>query len=363
VSKVAIIHTEPGTVLSDIGKSMEIAGFRSALNKNIYTIIKDNISWHKPYLPANTTPWQLEGTIRYLKGAGFEKIVAVHNNSVVMSPYKGLRLNKLDMIYHAYKIEEKFNFVPEDMKWVKYDPKTSLLALNKVYPKGVYIPEYFIGKNVVHLATMKTHYYTITTGAMKNAFGGLLRKDRHYAHTWIHEVLVDILSIQKEIHPGIFAIVDGTICGNGAGPRTTTPVEMNLILASTDCVAIDAVAAYIMGIDPMTIPYIRLAHEKRLGVGNIKEIDILGEKPLFKKSTFIVGNNLVGTFGKLMWFGPLKKLQWIFFHTPLVHIFAFGSLIYYDYLWWLLKGKRIQNKLRKTKWGSYFENYKVTTQG
>jgi len=42
-------------------------------------------------------------------------------------------------------------------------------ALNKVYPHGIHLPEYFFGKNIVHLPTVKTHIYTTTTGAMKNA--------------------------------------------------------------------------------------------------------------------------------------------------------------------------------------------------
>ena len=51
------------------------------------------------------------------------------------------------------------------------------------------------------------------TGAMKSAFGGLLNRKRHYAHTVIHETLVDLLAIQKEIHTGIFALTDGTVAG------------------------------------------------------------------------------------------------------------------------------------------------------
>ena len=64
------------------------------------------------------------------------------------------------------------------------------------------IPDYFFGKNIVHLPTTKCHIYTTTTGAMKNAFGGLLNTRRHYTHSWIHETLVDLLAIQKEIHSG-----------------------------------------------------------------------------------------------------------------------------------------------------------------
>jgi uncharacterized protein (DUF362 family) len=53
----------------------------------------------------------------------------------------------------------------------------------------------------VHLPTVKTHVFTTTTGAMKNAFGGLLNERRHWTHPVIHETLVDLLMIQKQIPP------------------------------------------------------------------------------------------------------------------------------------------------------------------
>ncbi len=97
---------------------------------------------------------------------------------------------------------------------------------------------------------------------MKNAFGGLLNSYRHYTHTWIHETLVDLLTIQREIHPGVFAVMDGTTAGNRPGPRTMKPEIKNVILASADQVAIDAVAAKLMGFDPFSIGYIRLARQR-----------------------------------------------------------------------------------------------------
>lgn len=96
--KVVVIKTKPETVLEDIEKAMIEAGVEQALDKSAVTILKDNISWHMPYLSANTTPWQLEGTILGLKKAGFKEIVAVHNNTVVTDPFKGSRLNKLDKV-------------------------------------------------------------------------------------------------------------------------------------------------------------------------------------------------------------------------------------------------------------------------
>ena len=152
-----------------------------------------------------------------------------------------------------------------------------MLVLDKIFPKGIRIPDYFHGKNIVHLPTIKCHIYTNVTGAMKNAFGGLLDNRRHYCHSRIHETLVDLLAIQKEIFRGLFAVMDGTTAGNGAGPRTMVPVTKNVLLASADCVAIDAVAAKMMGFDPMDHGFIRLAHERGLGVGQTEEIEIVGD--------------------------------------------------------------------------------------
>ena len=357
---VAILKASPETILSDIERLMQYAGLEKSLPRDRTTILKDNISWHFPFLSANTTPWQLEGVVCALRKAGYGKIVAVHNNTVVTNPYKGTKLNKLAPIYQKYQIDEKYNFVPSDIEWITYRPKAQMRVLDKIYPDGIKIPEYFIGKNIIHLPTMKTHIYTTTTGAMKNAFGGLLCTKRHYTHSWIHETLVDLLSIQKEIHTGIFAVMDGTICGSGPGPRTMVPVEKDFILASSDCVAIDAVAAKMMGFDPLSIPYIRIAHETGLGVGRLEEMELVGEDISRTNFGFSVGDNFASRVGDLVWFGPLRRLQKLFFRTALVYLFVYGSFLYHDYLWWPLKGKRIQREVVKnTKWGRLFKEYRA----
>ncbi len=360
-SKVGVIKTKPETVLEDVIRLMEMTGCRNSLDANTTTILKDNISWHLPFLSANTTPWQLEGTILGLKRAGFNDIVAVHNDTVVTDPVKGAKLNKLDSIYRRYSIPEKYNFKPEDIKWIKYRPKGKLLALDKIYPEGIRIPEYFVGTNIVHLPTVKCHIYTTTSGSMKNAFGGLLNTKRHYTHTVIHETLVDLLTIQKEIHTGIFTVMDGTLVGTGPGPRTMIPVERDYMLASQDSVAIDAVSARLMGFDPLSIGYIRLAHERGLGNGSVEDIELLGDDIGKEHISCCVGHNLASRLGHALWFGRLKRIQKLLFRTPLVYAFVAGSFIYHDYVWWPLVGKAIQETIKhNTKWGEFFQKYSDT---
>jgi len=364
-SRVAVLRVRPETVLEDIDRLVTLGGVERALAQGRTTILKDNISWHFPFPGANTTPWQLDGTIAALKRRGFADQVCVQNQTVVTDTFKGEDLNHYLPVLGRHGVPVRYNFRAGDMRWEVYQPKARMRALDRIFPEGIRLPDYFHGKNVVHLPTVKCHVYTTTTGAMKNAFGGLLHDRRHYAHTWIHETLVDLLAIQKEIHPGIFAVMDGTTAGNGPGPRTMFPVVKNVMLASGDQVAIDAVAASMMGFDPMRIDYIRLAHEDGLGTGDLREIEIVGDEDAARERWgFHVGDNLASRAGHALWFGPLRSLQKLLFHTPLVNVFIWGSEAYHDYYRWPVRDRRtFERWQRETAWGRLFQAYQYRDRG
>ena len=361
-AKVVVLKTRPETVLDDYRRLLELGEVEKHLDPKSTTILKDNISWHLFFPSSNTTPWQLEGTILGLWSRGYGDLVDVHNKTVVTITDKGERLNKYAPILARYGVPTKYNFKPEDMTWVTYRPKGRMLVLPQIYPEGITLPDYFFGKNIVHLPTVKTHSYTTTTGAMKNAFGGLLNLKRHYTHTWIHDTLVDLLTIQKEIHSGLFAVMDGTTAGAGPGPRTMIPHVKNVILASADQVAIDAVAAKLMGMDPMRdLKFVRLAHEQGLGVGDPRDIEIVGDLDAakenwrfdgpFKKMTFASRNQ-----HRIYW-GPLKKpVEWSL-KTWLAPWAYVASVTYHDLFWYPYYGKkRVEDALR-SDWGRLFANW------
>jgi uncharacterized protein (DUF362 family) len=357
-AKVSVLFTKPETAIEDYGRLMELADFRQYLDPSATTILKDNISWHFPFPSANTTPWQLEGSIVKLREAGYNDLVCVQNKTVVTDAFKGEDLNKYVPIFRHHDIDVRFNFREQDMSWEVYRPKRPMLALDRIFPEGIKMPDYFHGKNIVHLPTVKCHIYTTTTGAMKNAFGGLLSTNRHYTHSFIHETLVDLLAIQKEIHTGVFALMDGTTAGNGPGPRIMEPVRKNVILGSGDQTAIDAVAAKMMGFDPLTIDYIRIAHEHGLGVGDPREIEVVGDDIRNESWGFQVGKSLHSFMGYLAWFGPTKVLQKAVLHTPLVHVANFWSEAYHDYYHWPTKEKKLYERwLVESPWGRLFQEY------
>jgi uncharacterized protein (DUF362 family) len=355
-ARVAVVRTRPETVLDDIASMMRGLDYARVLPRDRRTVLKDNISWHLPYLSSNSTPWQIEGVVRTLRQDGYQDLLGLHNQTVVTDAHKGDELNKFAGVYRRYDVRTVDNFSP-DCKWVRIEPKAKLLVLDRLFGE-VRVPELLIGSNIVHLPTVKTHVYTTMTGAMKNAFGGLLRENRHWAHSDIHATLVDLLAIQKEIHPGMLAVMDGTICGNGAGPRAMVPVVKDLMLASDDMVAIDAVSAWLMGFDPLSdVACIRLAHERGLGVGDVREIEVVGEDISELNFGFRVSYHFASLVGRLLWFTPLARVQALFFRTPLVHAFIWASAVYHDRYWWPAYGKRRMAEVAGTPWGRMFEAY------
>src|SRR5438876_200287 len=152
-SKVAVLKVRPATVVEDIHRLSELAGIKAALKSGATTILKDNISWHYPFPAANTTPWQLEGTVLALRRAGLSDLTCVQNKTVVTDAFKGEDLNHYLPILRAHGVPVLYNFKESDMKWITYRPKAKMRVLDHIFPDGIQIPDYFFGKNIVHLPT------------------------------------------------------------------------------------------------------------------------------------------------------------------------------------------------------------------
>lgn len=346
---VLIKKVTPENVIEQYVQLLEELDYANTI-KTKDIIIKLNLSWTLYYPSCSTAPWQLHGLLEYLKRHDLIKTtIAVENQTVVTNPWKGAYLNKWLSILEKYGVK----FLPlTNEKWISYNPKAEMIVMKDMFGE-VLVPEIYMGKNIIHLPTIKTHGHTTMTGSMKNAFGGLIPKYRHHAHAKIHEVLVDLLSIQKEIHPNILTLTDGCVCGDGAGPRTTIPKIGNIILGSYDSVAIDALSAKIMGFIPVAIDFLRIANEKKLG-SIYSEYDASLPKLNFtsKKSPIIFFDQLIrkNTLNN-------KTLHKILFKSNFFKLFIKASEVYHDNIWYPTIGKMYINNFNKTEWGRLFASY------
>jgi len=139
-------------------------------------------------------------------------------------------------------------------------------------PKAKQFPRLHIAKAVmdadviISLPKLKTHELTLYTGAVKNFFGTIPRKDRKAAHfledrDLFGEAVVDIYSFIK---PHL-AVMDGVIGMEGDGPSAGTPISAGVIMASYDCVSLDVVASELIGFDPLQIPTNKAALSRGFG--------------------------------------------------------------------------------------------------
>lgn len=355
-SVVSLVKTQPATVVGDYKRVMDLASWESHLTGERELLLKLNLSWTKYFPACSTQPWQLEGVLGTLLDGRYtpETVIPVENKTVVTNPIKGAQNNAWAPVLDKYKC----SFQPlTDVEWSVYRFKSELLKLNHIFPEGIEIPVIYKGRDILHLPTVKTHGHSTTTGAIKNAFGGLLKEVRHYAHKYIHEVLVDLLLMQRELHPNVFSVMDGAVAGDGAGPRTMIPSVRNVLLASADSVAIDAVAAKIMGFDPMEIPYLRMATEMGLGEGRLENIEIVGEDVAGMNFGFTAKKSFVIWGDQMLRLGPLRFLEKLLLHSPLVVWAPFASNVYHDFMWYPTIGRRRIKQFSRTEWGRLFDDY------
>lgn len=357
--QVAVLRTRPETVLDDYRNLMRLCDYQQNLPQAQASILKINTSWQIWYPASSTTPWQLDGVIRSLLRDGYarERMLAAYDNTVADTT-KAATNNRHQLILDHYGIRN-LQTTGSSVEWVDYQPRQPLAVLDKIYSEGIFIPKSYLNKNVLHLPTMKTHALTTLTGAVKSAFGGLLDEKRHWTRANIHDTLVDLLQIQQDIHSGIFCVMDGTFAGEGPGPRAMRPYVKNTILASSDPVALDAVCAKIMGIDPMRVRFIRHAHERGLGIGDPREIRILGDAEIAQEDWhFEHDEDTLASWGqKQMSDGALKPLQEPFLHSALAPWSNAVSNMYHNLYWYPFVGSKRAEMMLNTAWGQKFLQY------
>jgi uncharacterized protein (DUF362 family)/Pyruvate/2-oxoacid:ferredoxin oxidoreductase delta subunit len=154
-----------------------------------------------------------------------------------------------------------------------YEPVTVSEMLGECY----FAKAYLDADLVISVSKLKTHVQTKYTGAVKNVFGAVPLKTRRLAHALAHrlpEALVDIYSYS----PPSINVMDAVWGMEGDGPSQGRPKYLGLLFASRDAVALDAVASYLMGFDPMEIDTTRIAHGRGIGVGDLTEIEVVGEE-------------------------------------------------------------------------------------
>jgi len=357
MTKVAVVKTSPKTVFDDIARLLDLAEYEKYVSKDVLTTIKLNLSWSKFYPACSTNPYIFDGLLRKMIADGFDnrRVQAVENETVVTNIYEGTHGNNWYPVIKKHKIK----FLPlTEAEYVDVDLPRETLVLEDIFGE-IIAPKEIFDTNIIHLPTIKTHGHTEMTGAMKDSFGLYLTKNRHLAHLKIHEVLVDLLLLQKTISHSEFVLTDGSIVGDGAGPRTMEPKIGNILLATNDMVAADTVQTRLMGIDQRKVRKLQIANKLGLGESDPDKIDVVGDfeswedLPNLHLST---GKSPVITWNR--GFLRFPGMEAFLFRSPLMWLPTQLSGFYHDGIWLPLKGKKWVNWfLEETDWGELWKSY------
>ncbi len=151
------------------------------------------------------------------------------------------------------------------------------------FPDGGLIKQFTIADGVlsadgiVSLPKMKTHGMTRITGAIKNQFGcipGVLKAEFHARLPNVDLFSQMLVDLNRLLHPRLF-VMDGIVAMEGNGPQNGKPRAMNLILISTDPVAIDTTVCRLVNLDPSLVPTIM--YGESMGLGSASEIELAGD--------------------------------------------------------------------------------------
>jgi uncharacterized protein (DUF362 family)/ferredoxin len=131
---------------------------------------------------------------------------------------------------------------------------------------------------VFNLCKMKTHLFTVMTGAVKNIFGVLPGLSKPGYHAKLHDTrrfAGMLLDLAQYISPRL-SIMDAVVAMEGDGPGGGDPRKVGLLIGSDNPLALDVIAGEIMGIDPTRNPIIVEAESRALKPNRSEEIEVIG---------------------------------------------------------------------------------------
>ncbi|MFQ6074306.1 MAG: DUF362 domain-containing protein [Candidatus Bathyarchaeia archaeon] len=262
MSKVAIVKgTSP---VETTAKALEMveSDVDSVLSKKKPVLIKPNyINSKHPSTGITTDSRVIEGIVKFLRERKIEEII-IGEGSGFADTFQAFKVAGVDAVAERWGV--KLVDLNKD-EFVDVNPPDPLSL------KKVRVAKTALESTIISVPKLKPHRIAGVTLSLKNMMGALASKGSMHRGR-LSRNIVDLASV---LRPSI-SVVDGIIAGEGH-ETSGNPVEMNLVIAGTDPVAVDAVGAAVMGIPPTDVKHLILAEKKGLGTCNLEEIAVLGE--------------------------------------------------------------------------------------
>ena len=284
-----------------VAQAVELAvgGVDNIVKPGQTVLIKPNLAFNAPPESyAVLDPRTVEAVTRFFKKHSKAGKVLVGDN-----PSLGKHVGRADIAFKTSGMEEAAKLGGAD-EVIYFDEQPTVdvdVPTGKAFKKYKVFKPFLDADVVINLPKMKVHLAKTVTLGLANwqgigpnhhpAEGGMDGKGLHMWQQGQHRNDINAKVVDEyRIRKADLTIIDGIIAMEGQGPHAGKPVEMNLILAGTDTVAVDAVTSYVMGFDSEEIPAIRMAYTEGLGERRMDYIDVVGVPADSVKKHFLRAN-------------------------------------------------------------------------
>jgi uncharacterized protein (DUF362 family) len=271
ISKVCVRHSDRHNVGPMVRELLDQCQWREIVAPNASVVIKPNLCTERreQIHTANTSIAVLRAVCEVLReqttritivesdGARYPAEAAFENNGVyALAAELGLKVMNLS--------------------------KDELVEMPDPRLKGFGMARTWLDADAfVTLPVLKTHATTVFTGALKNQWGCIPRYDRILLHKYLHELIGHV----NAIRPVTLALMDGLVGMQGRGPINGFPINLDVLLASRDPVALDATSMRLIGLKPETSRHV--VHAERIGLGALSEANIALDGPFAELRTTV----------------------------------------------------------------------------
>jgi len=262
MSKVAIVKGMPPIETATAALEMISSDLDSALSAGKPILIKPNyINAKHPSTGMTTDSRVVEGIVKFLRQRDIKEIM-IGEGSGFADTFQAFKVAGITAVAERWGV--KLVDLNKD-EFVEVNPPNPL-SLNNVR-----VAKTALKSTIISVPKLKLHRIATVTLSLKNMMGALASKGSMH-NGRLSQNIADLASV---LRPSV-SVIDGIIAGEG-DEMSGNPVEMNLIIAGTDPVAVDAVGATVMGIQPIDVKHLVLAEKKGLGTCNLNEITVVGE--------------------------------------------------------------------------------------
>ncbi len=253
-----------------VAEAMEMIKASDIFHAEDGVLVKPNyVNADHPSTGVTTDARVIDGVVGFLRLIGVKRIL-VGEGSGMVDTMHAFRVAGVDDVAQRWGVE---------LLDLNKDTFVDVQVPNPLALKNVKIAKTALENTLISVPKLKLHGTAGVTLSLKNLMGTVTPKNS--IHNPLSEKIVDLASVLK---PKL-AVIDAIIGGEG-DELAGKPVAMNLIIAGADPVAVDAVGAAVMGVDPSVVKHLRLAETRGLGTCDLKRIKVLGEPVASVRKTF-----------------------------------------------------------------------------